>query len=111
MRSYFGRRHIDRAGQIRQGRLGRKVFYHYAGKLVRRGLFSPSAHLHYPRYRIFAGHTPNSPCGNSIGGLLFLLSGLGLVDLVFKNKGGIIGHYVSCPLISLVDVYASAQRF
>ena len=43
-----------------------------------------------------------------IGALLFFLSGLGLVDLLIVHEGGILGRYISQPLISLFDVYATA---
>lgn len=43
-----------------------------------------------------------------IGAILFFLSGLGLIDLLVVREGGILGHYISQPLISLFDVYAAA---
>ncbi len=43
-----------------------------------------------------------------IGILLFFFSGLGLIDLIMIKKGGIIGKWISSPLISLFDVYATS---
>ena len=43
-----------------------------------------------------------------IGALLFFISGLGLIDLLIVREGGILGRYISQPLISLFDVYAAA---
>ncbi len=43
-----------------------------------------------------------------IGAILFFLSGLGLIDLLIVHEGGILGRYISQPLISLFDVYAAA---
>jgi DNA segregation ATPase FtsK/SpoIIIE, S-DNA-T family len=43
-----------------------------------------------------------------IGSILFFISGLGLIDLLMAHEGGILGRYISRPLISLFDVYATA---
>src|SRR3989344_2091217 len=43
-----------------------------------------------------------------VGVILFFLSGLGLLDLLVVHEGGILGRYISSPLISLFDVYAAA---
>lgn len=42
-----------------------------------------------------------------IGALIFLLSGLGLVELLFSQRGGLLGDAIASPLISLFDFYAS----
>ncbi len=42
-----------------------------------------------------------------IGTILFFISGLGLVDLLVVHEGGVLGRYISWPLISLFDVYAT----
>ncbi|MEK7134115.1 MAG: DNA translocase FtsK 4TM domain-containing protein [Patescibacteria group bacterium] len=42
------------------------------------------------------------------GSALFFLSGLGWIALVFQNgSGGLIGRFVSAPLVSLFDSYAT----
>jgi S-DNA-T family DNA segregation ATPase FtsK/SpoIIIE len=43
---------------------------------------------------------------HSIGGLLFFVSSLSLVN-IFTQDGGLIGKAISSPLVSLFDVYAS----
>jgi len=42
------------------------------------------------------------------GGTLFLLSALGVLHLISNNTGGLVGKWVANPLISLIDIYASA---
>lgn len=43
----------------------------------------------------------------TIGGTLFFLSALGIINLVKTDSGGIIGNLISKPLISLFDIYAT----
>ncbi|MEK7463647.1 MAG: DNA translocase FtsK 4TM domain-containing protein [Patescibacteria group bacterium] len=43
-----------------------------------------------------------------IGALLFFFSGLGLVELLVAREGGVLGYYIAHPLISLIEVYATA---
>ena len=44
-----------------------------------------------------------------ISGIMFLLSGLGIIDIVSENHaGGILGKILPTPLVSLFDVYASS---
>ncbi len=42
-----------------------------------------------------------------IGSLLFFISSLGLVNLL-SERGGVIGKYISNPLVSLFDIYLTA---
>src|SRR3989339_1026555 len=43
-----------------------------------------------------------------ISGILFLLSGLGMIDIASGNhSGGFFGEILSTPFVSLFDVYAS----
>lgn len=44
----------------------------------------------------------------AFGSSLFFISGLGLTDLVFDGKGGLIGNYISSPLVKLFDTPATA---
>lgn len=46
-----------------------------------------------------------------IGSLLFFLSGLGIINLLSKGNGGIIGSFISLPLIKLFDFYVSIIFF
>lgn len=43
-----------------------------------------------------------------VGASGFCLSGLGLIDMLPSNNGGIIGHVISTPLLGLFDLYASS---
>ncbi|MBU4480471.1 DNA translocase FtsK [Patescibacteria group bacterium] len=42
-----------------------------------------------------------------IGSLLFAVSGLGITDLLSSNQGGVIGNFISSPLIKLFDFSVS----
>lgn len=42
------------------------------------------------------------------GIFLFFFSGLGFIDLLVVNEGGVFGHWIAYPLISILDVYATA---
>ena len=43
----------------------------------------------------------------TIGAILFFVSGLGLIDIVLNDKGGLAGNLISYPLVLLVDIYAA----
>ena len=40
--------------------------------------------------------------------LVFLLAGLGLINLITDDRGGLIGGIISSPLVKLFDAYVSA---
>jgi len=42
-----------------------------------------------------------------VGAILFFISGLGLIDIILKDSGGVAGGIISKPLIILVDIYAA----
>ncbi len=42
-----------------------------------------------------------------VGALLFLISGLGLIDVAYAGAGGKLGYYITWPLLKLVEVYAT----
>jgi S-DNA-T family DNA segregation ATPase FtsK/SpoIIIE len=51
---------------------------------------------------------PDIGWNRTISGIIFLLSGLGMIDIASTNHaGGILGKVLSKPLVSLFDVYAS----
>ena len=51
---------------------------------------------------------PDIGWARAISGTMFLLSGLGIIDIVsLKHSGGFLGRILSTPLVSLFDVYAS----
>lgn len=43
-----------------------------------------------------------------IGALIFLISGLGLIHVIFAGASGIIGRFIASPLIKLVDYWATS---
>ena len=84
------------------------IFYRYAGDLFGIGYFLLPLICIILSIAFLRGIRQRFTVWKLVGGLLFLLSGLGLVDLIFPNRGGWVGYHVSSPLVSLVDVYASA---
>lgn len=52
--------------------------------------------------------TPNIGLTRTISGTMFLLSGLGIIDILsMEHAGGFLGRILSTPLVSLFDIYAS----
>ena len=52
--------------------------------------------------------TPNIGWTRAISGTMFLLSSLGMIDVVsLEHSGGFLGRILSTPLVLLFDVYAS----
>ncbi len=52
--------------------------------------------------------TPNIGWTRAISGTMFLLSGLGMIDVASReHAGGLLGRILSTPFVSLFDVYAS----
>ena len=52
--------------------------------------------------------TPNIGWRNTISSVMFLLSSLGIIDIISKNHaGGLFGEILSTPLVALFDVYIS----
>ncbi len=44
---------------------------------------------------------------HSIGGVLFFLSALSLVNISMPTRGGVIGDFISTPLLNMFDTYVS----
>lgn len=42
-----------------------------------------------------------------LGGIIFFTAGLGIVDIFANGNAGLVGSFISAPLISLFDVYAT----
>lgn len=42
-----------------------------------------------------------------LGALLLFVSTLGFIDLLFRSEGGVVGHFISSPLISIFDTVVS----
>ncbi|MEK7662417.1 MAG: DNA translocase FtsK [Patescibacteria group bacterium] len=50
---------------------------------------------------------PDVATAHIIGSLVFLLSGLGIIEIAYSGAGGIVGGFVSRIFIKLFDVYTS----
>lgn len=44
----------------------------------------------------------------ALGALLFLISGLGLIHVIYAGASGVIGRLIAVPLIKLVDLWATS---
>ena len=59
-------------------------------------------------YSFIKSETPDIGVARTISGFMFILSGLGMIDIVSKDHaGGFLGKVLSTPLIALFDTYAS----
>ncbi len=59
-------------------------------------------------YSYIKSEAPNIGWRNTIGGIIFLISSLGILNIsVSKEAGGLIGKILAVPFISLFDTYAS----
>ncbi len=55
----------------------------------------------------FKSQKTNLAIANIVGSLLFCLSGLGLIELIGANMGGLIGGWIAHPLVLLFDTVGS----
>lgn len=61
-------------------------------------------------YSFIKSEVPNIGWTRALSGVLFLLSGLGIIDIasgVDVHAGGLLGEFASMPFIGLFDIYAS----
>ncbi|MDD5720845.1 MAG: DNA translocase FtsK 4TM domain-containing protein [Candidatus Pacebacteria bacterium] len=61
-------------------------------------------------YSFIKSEVPDIGWTRTVSGILFLLSGLGIINIaggVNNNAGGLFGEILSTPFISLFDIYAS----
>jgi len=61
-------------------------------------------------YSFIKSEVPDIGWTRTISGVMFLLSGLGIINIaggVENNSGGLLGEILSSPFISLFDIYAS----
>ncbi len=57
---------------------------------------------------LFKSETPQIGWMRGVSATLFLIAGLGMIDIPSQNHaGGLLGELISNPLVSLFDVYAS----
>ncbi len=55
----------------------------------------------------FKAHQKKLAKAEAFGGLLFFVSSLALTNIIFAGKGGVVGGFISSPLVSLFDTVAS----
>lgn len=66
-------------------------------------------------YSFIKSSTPDLGWRSMVSAVMFLLSGLGIIDIasgkniegVYRHSGGLLGEVLSTPFVSLFDVYAS----
>lgn len=61
-------------------------------------------------YSFIKSEVPNIGWIRAISGVIFLLSGLGIINIAGgtgNNSGGLLGEILSTPFVSLFDIYAS----
>lgn len=61
-------------------------------------------------YSFIKSEVPDIGWTRTISGVMFLLSGLGIINIaggVSNNYGGLLGEILSSPFVSLFDIYAS----
>lgn len=59
-------------------------------------------------YSFIKSEVPNIGWTRVFSGILFLLSGLGIIDIASGvHSGGLLGEFASMPFVSLFDIYAS----
>ena len=59
-------------------------------------------------FSFLKSETPNIGWRSAISAMMFLLSGLGMIDIASgKHSGGLLGEILSTPLMKLFDTYAS----
>jgi DNA segregation ATPase FtsK/SpoIIIE, S-DNA-T family len=59
-------------------------------------------------YSFLKSETPEVGWTRAVSGGMFLLSGLGIIDILSQNhKGGLLGEILPTPLVSLFDAYVS----
>lgn len=96
---------IDKAGVV-----GR-YFFMFAHKLLGIGYFLLPIFLILIAVEFLRGIKKNFEIAKAVGGALFFLSALGIIDILLRHgglyDGGLVGYAVSRPLIKLFDVYAT----
>lgn len=55
----------------------------------------------------FRSHEKDFALPQVVGSILFFFSALGVVDILLPTKGGVVGGFISRPLVSLFAVYLS----
>ncbi len=89
------------------GVVGRSIFGWFSG-LLGVGYYLLPALTFLLSVSYFRSEKANFALTNIIGSLLFIASGLGLIELAFPEHGGFLAALITQPLIYLLDVTGSA---
>jgi S-DNA-T family DNA segregation ATPase FtsK/SpoIIIE len=89
------------------GRVGEQVF-RILSYLIGVGYYLLPALALLLSVGYFQTHKTNIAVTNVVGSLLFLASGLGLIEMLFTGSGGIIAHWIVSPLEYLLATTGSA---
>src|SRR3989338_3238201 len=92
---------IDKAGFVGT------VLYHWFKLLLGLGYFLLPIVFIMLGITFLKSITQRFPTIKIAGSAIFVFAGLGMIDVVAQNEGGIVGHFVGTPLVKLFDVYAS----
>ncbi len=89
------------------GRVGEWVYYLFHDLLFGFGYYLSPIVLIVLSISFFRSLHKKLALTHTIGGLLFFLSGLSLINIASPGQGGMVGGFISNPLVGLFDVYAS----
>ena len=89
------------------GRVGELSFYFFHDVLFGVGFYLLPVLLFILSVSFFRTLQKKLAITHSIGGLLFFISGLSIIDISLPGNGGIVGGFISKPLLELFDTTAS----
>jgi S-DNA-T family DNA segregation ATPase FtsK/SpoIIIE len=89
------------------GRVGEWAYYLFHDLLFGFGYYLSPIVLIVLSVSFFRSLHKKLALTHTIGGLLFFLSGLSLINIASPGQGGMVGSFISNPLVSLFDVYAT----
>lgn len=97
--TFFVLARVNYAGKV--GELSYSIF----GKLFGVGFLLIPATFIILGLSFWQSQRPNFVLGRVASGLILFLASLGLMDVISDNAGGLMGHYITLPLLNLFQVY------
>ena len=94
-------------GRFGQGRSFRRFYPSAAGEIFRLGLLSLAVDFFRFGGRFFGFGTEENLPHFFLGAVLFVAAGLGLIDIVFPDKGGLVGNligYLEVPFGQIASI-------
>jgi DNA segregation ATPase FtsK/SpoIIIE, S-DNA-T family len=89
------------------GKVGQLAFYLFHDVLFGIGFYIVPVLFFILCFSFFRTLRKKLVLTHSIGGVLFFISGLALIDITLPGKGGLIGGLISAPLLNLFDTTLS----